>query len=36
MTGEIHIKIEQFKMHFTDIYYDVLIQGDGYAKVWPR
>jgi hypothetical protein len=36
LTGEIHIKIEQFGMHFTDVFYDVLMQGDGLSRVWPR
>lgn len=36
LTGEIHIKIEQFSMHYKDLFYDVLIQGDGYCTLWPR
>jgi hypothetical protein len=36
LTGSIHIKVEQFGMHFTDLIYDVLLQGDGYCALTPR
>jgi hypothetical protein len=34
--GEIHIKVKQFGMHFTDLFYDVLLQGDGAGWLTPR
>src|SRR6516165_584078 len=31
LTGEIHVHVTQFGLHFTDELYDVLMQGDGYG-----
>jgi hypothetical protein len=36
LTGEITVKIKQFGLHFTDLIYDIVIQGDGYGRMQPR